>query len=175
MTKHFQYLKYVLKHKYYVFVEGRKLGLGIWQLLIHDWQKFTPTEWSPYVMTFYGGWKYGDRPQWLKDAFNRAWLHHIHHGGQHHWQHWLLMYDDDKEQYERIEMPDRYRREMLADWRGAGRAITGQDNTDKWYLERRERFKNVLHPNTRQWIEEQLGMKEAGRLLLDGKEWNQAS
>jgi hypothetical protein len=51
-------------------------------------------------------------------------------------------------------MPDRYRREMLADWRGAGRAITGQDNTRAWYLKNRENI--WLHPTTRTWVEHQL-------------------
>lgn len=158
MTKHWQYLKYVLRHKFYVWREGRKLGLSWWILLIHDWQKFTPTEWSPYVWSFYGPWKYSERPQWLVDSFNRAWLHHIHYG-PHHWQHWLLVYDDDKEAEEALPIPERYTVEMLADWRAAGLAITGQDNTKEWYLKRRERFQRVIHQDARKWIEKQLGIE----------------
>jgi len=157
MKKHFRYFWYVLRHKWFVLQEGLKLGLPLWVLIIHDWQKFTPTEWRPYVLSFYGPWSYKERPKWLVDNFNQAWLHHIHYG-PHHWQYWLLVYDDDKEDVERIEMSDRYRREMLADWRGAGRAITGKDNTRDWYIQRHDRFKKMLHPNTRQWIELKLGI-----------------
>jgi hypothetical protein len=51
-------------------------------------------------------------------------------------------------------MPMKYAKEMLCDWRGAGRAINGKDETREWYLKNKERI--ILHPNTRKWIEEQL-------------------
>ena len=152
MTKHLKYLWYVLRHKWFVLQEGLKLHTPLYLLIIHDWQKFTPTEWNPYVLTFYGGWKYGARPRWLVSAFDSAWLHHIHLG-PHHWQYWVLQNDDGSTKA--IEMPDKYRREMLADWRGAGRAIFGDDNTREWYLENKNRM--VFHPKTREWIEHQLG------------------
>lgn len=162
MKAHLKYLRYVLKHKWFVLQECLKLGLPLWVGLVHDWQKFTPTEWQPYVLSFYGPWPYKERPAWLVEQFNRAWLHHIH-CGPHHWQHWLLTMDEAKEGDSGmvvLKMPDRYTREMLADWRGAGRAITGQDNTREWYLQRRDRFKRVLHPETRQWIESQLEVSD---------------
>ena len=157
MKNHFKYLWYVLRHKWFVVIEGKKLDIPLWRLIIHDWQKFTPSEWKSYVLTFYGEWKYKERPQWLIDLFNKAWLHHIHHG-PHHWQHWILIYDDDKEEQEILDMPNVYRLEMLADWRAAGIAITGEDNTLEWYNQRRDKFKRMLHPNTRKWIEQQLDM-----------------
>jgi hypothetical protein len=54
-------------------------------------------------------------------------------------------------------MPDKYRREMLADWRGAGRAL-GKPDTQAWYAANRDKMK--LHPETRAWIEQQLGFTE---------------
>lgn len=50
-------------------------------------------------------------------------------------------------------MPLKYAKEMLADWRGAGKA-QGKPDAKAWY----EKNKNnmLLHPETRQWIEEQL-------------------
>ena len=54
-------------------------------------------------------------------------------------------------------MPDKYRREMLADWMGAGRAL-GKPNTLEWYTANQGKI--TLHPETRQWIEEQLGYEE---------------
>ena len=204
MKPHIKYLWYVLRHKWFVFIECLKLGVPIWAAIIHDWQKFTPVEWRPYVLNFFGPWKKDNKPEWLKTAFGRAWLHHIHYG-PHHWEYWLqrtentrwtiqqysmenpcvlaldnhpLLFveldgkDDDIHSgayrilqdvvkrlnncYEPIEMPDRYRREMLADWRGAGRAINGKDDTLDFYMGRRDNIK--LHPKTREWIEHQLGV-----------------
>ena len=60
-----------------------------------------------------------------------------------------------------LPMSDRYRREKLADWRGAGRAL-GRPDTREWYLENRDNIQ--LHPDTRAWIERQLGV-DAGAAL----------
>jgi len=85
----------------------------------------------------------------LKDAFDNAWLHHIHYG-PHHWEYWIL-------RGEPLEMPDRYRREMLADWRGAGLAINGFDDSAEFYKKKRDKI--ILHPSTREWVDEQLVRK----------------
>jgi hypothetical protein len=57
-----------------------------------------------------------------------------------------------------LEMPDCYRREMLADWRGAGLA-QGTPDTLRWYTV--NRHKMMLGPETRAWIEGQLGFVES--------------
>jgi hypothetical protein len=54
------------------------------------------------------------------------------------------------------EMPEEYVKEMLADWRGAGRAIKGYDETKEWYLGRKDTM--LLNVNTRKWIEKELGI-----------------
>ncbi len=92
-----------------------------------------------------------------KEAFDAAWNHH-QKANKHHWQYWCLAMDDDPDLV--LPMPDRYRREMLADWRGAGRAYTGSDNTREWYLERRDKMRAKLHPETRAWIEGELGVED---------------
>lgn len=157
MNKHLKYLRYVLRHKFYVYQEGRKLGLGRIQLLVHDFQKFLPSEWFPYVETFYGHKLDSvlDKEELTahSNSFDRAWLHHQKLGGKHHWQWWVLQEDDGAEKV--LEMPDKYRREMLADWRGAGRAIHGKDETDSWY--RKSRLGRKLHPDTQAWVEQELG------------------
>jgi len=53
-------------------------------------------------------------------------------------------------------MPMRYRKEMLADWRGAGRAITGRDDTREFYLKNKDNI--TLAPETKRWIEAKLGI-----------------
>lgn len=158
MRDHLSYLRYVIKHKWYVFLECCRLGIP-WLGIIHDWSKFRPSEWIPYVHAFYnpdGTFRhvrdetgYYD-PHNISADFDRAWLYHQHRN-RHHWQYWHLVQDEDEEKT--LSIPDRYRREMLADWRGAGRAL-GNPDTRAWY--EKNRHKIQLHPATRQWIEAQL-------------------
>lgn len=140
MKIHLQYLRYILRHKWYVFLECCKAGIP-WRGVTHDLSKFRPSEWIPYARWFYGthGVKFNGGAFWEFDehkecsnAFDRAWLLHQHRN-PHHWQYWILRLDDGGLFY--IEMPEAIRREMVADWRGAGRAITGSDNTTDWFAE----------------------------------------
>lgn len=155
---HLQYARYVIRHKYFVMQEGIKLGVSLYQLIIHDWHKMTPGEWFPYVETFYGEKPSPRRkdggydPNAVSDAFDLAWLRHQKRG-KHHWQYWCLPKDDGTLKV--LAMPDKYRREMLADWRGAGRAISGSDDCLGWYDVNRDKM--CLHSETRAWIERQLG------------------
>jgi hypothetical protein len=157
MSAHLKYFWYVLRHKFFVYVEGRKLGVARLQLLLHDWQKFTPAEWTPYVRTFYGPKESPRRadggydPNAVSDAFDRAWLHHQKVGGKHHWQYWVLPLDDGG--FKALAIPERYLREMLADWRGAGRAL-GKPDTAAWYAVNRHNM--VLHSTAREWVEAHL-------------------
>jgi len=157
MNKHLKYLSYVLRHKYFVFIECCKVGL-FWRGLVHDLSKFRPSEWFSYTEFFYGeyGWKRGSDqrpPQEIDDAFDFAWLFHQHRN-PHHWQFWIRKGDDGTIRV--FPMPDKYRKEMLCDWKGAGKAITGSNDSKNWYLANKDRM--VLHEETRKWIEEQLGI-----------------
>ena len=149
-ARHIAYGKYVFRHKWYVFQECLKLGVPLWIAILHDWDKFLPDEWMPYAQTFYAD--DGSKQYEADGNFTHAWLLHQNRN-KHHWQYWMITWD--KGNTECLPMPDVYRREMLADWRGAGRAITGEDNTIDWYTKNRDQMK--LHSSTRYWIEEQLG------------------
>jgi hypothetical protein len=164
--KHLKYLRYVLRHKWFVFVECLKLGVPLWIAVFHDWDKFLPDEWFPYVGYFHGTYLYknvSDIPGGLKslgiypktkaDAdreFADAWNAHQKRN-KHHWQYWLITWD--RGDTECLPMPDVYAREMLADWRGAGIAL-GKPDTAAWYAQNKDKMK--LHPDTRAWIESQL-------------------
>jgi len=141
MKAHLEYASYVARHKWFVFVAGLKTGAPIWRLLIHDWSKLTLAEWGPYVRSFYG--TEGRTPE-VRAAFNAAWLHHQHRN-PHHWQHWLLREDDGPTVA--LEMPPKLIREMVADWMGAGRAITGKWEVGSWYAANRDKI--VLAEGTR--------------------------
>lgn len=131
MKAHLRYLRYVLSHKWFVLMAGLRIGgIPLWRLLIHDWSKLTPAEWGPYVRYFYG-----TRPtERLADRdggeFDRARLHHQHRN-PHHWQHWVLR--EDSGAVKLLRMPEHFAREMVADWMGAGRAMTGRWEAREWY------------------------------------------
>lgn len=147
-----------------MFLECRKLGIS-WLGIIHDWSKFLPSELIPYARHFYGGGRdeqarkekvegYDKSKDRQDDDFNKAWLYHTHRN-KHHWQYWLLVQDEDENMV--LEMPDKYRKELLADWHGAGKSITGKNNTKEWYSRHKDKYR--FHLNTRKWIE---------GILLDG-------
>lgn len=168
---HLRYLKYVLRHKWFVFLAGLKLEIPLWRLILHDWSKFTPREWFPYVEFFYRhGMTRGQAAALnynfpvsdeVELAFEYAWNHHQNHN-DHHWQHWIRFGDDGT--IVALPMPDVCRREMLADWQGAGRAL-GKPDTKAWYEANRNKM--TLHPQTRAWIELQLGFS-ANEVLVRG-------
>lgn len=81
-------------------------------------------------------------------AFDRAWLHH-QHANPHHWQHWLLRMDSGDELV--LPMPEHFLREMVADWAGAGRALTGGWEVGEWYAKNRDRIR--LSDETRKRVE----------------------
>lgn len=166
MVVHLKYLRSLLRHKWFVFLECCKLGIP-WLGVIHDWSKFLPSEWLGYAKHFYGDYPseydlatggYSGSAKVSKEEIGRqfdvAWLHHQHRN-KHHWQRWLLTLDSARSDGKLIvlPMPDRYRKEMLADWRGAGRAY-GNPDTSGWYQENKDKIS--LHPDTREWLEEAL-------------------
>lgn len=161
MKKYTKYLKYILVHKYYVMVECFKKG-QYWRGITHDISKFRPSEFIPYARFFNGTYQSEkDIPKGLsmsykgiltkesvKKDFDVAWLKHIHRNPHHH-QHWVLREDDGGSKI--LEMPDNYIDEMVCDWRGAGMAQTGTDNTKKWYEKNKDKM--LLDKTTRRKIE----------------------
>jgi hypothetical protein len=111
MKKHFKYLSYVIRHKWFVFLECCKYGIPL-RGILHDMSKFKPCEWFPYVESFYGGphkplaeYSTYEKTNWwgvverecketIDANFSRAWLHH-QHCNPHHWQYWILRNDSD--------------------------------------------------------------------------------
>lgn len=146
-----RYLAYIFLHKLYVYQEGRKLGLGRLRMLLHDWQKLTPAEFAPYCATFYGT---EQERKFFAPLFDKAWLHHQRSGSAHHWQSHLLQRDDGS--LEALDMPLDDRREMVADWRGMGRMFGEDPPAVGWYEKNKDKM--ILHPNTRHWVENKLGV-----------------
>lgn len=160
---HLKYLRYILRHKWFVFQAGLRTGTPLWRLLVHDWSKFLPSEWFPYARYFYGNFPdaketgrmmidFGHNPRDFKDVveaeFGVAWLLHIHRN-PHHWQHWILR--EDSGATIPLRMPEDCVREMVADWAGAGMAIRGEWEVDAWYKRNKDNI--VLHHDSRFFAE----------------------
>ena len=128
MKNDYKYLKYLIKHKYYVAKECFKVGL-YWRGIVHDLSKFTLSEWIAYRNYFYG------TPDEIK--FNEAWLNHIHKNKHHH-QHWVLRNDDGT--VVALDIPNVYVLEMVCDWIGAGLAITGRREVKEWYEKNKDKM-----------------------------------
>lgn len=163
--KYLKYLKYVIKHKWFVLLACFRRGL-FFQGIIHDWSKFLPCEFIPYANFFYGKYPSISSDEFriarslgiflttkeeIKNDFNKAWLHH-QQVNPHHWQYWILKLDSGETLC--LEMPRKYALEMLADWEGAGLAITGKLEYKEWY--EKNKGKMSLHENTRKFVEDNL-------------------
>ena len=155
--KHLQYLSYVLRHKWFVFLESCKLGIP-WQGITHDMSKLLPSEWMPYANFFYG-----NKVQPIRDstgyykptdtgdaAFDFAWLLHQKRN-KHHWQWWCL--PEDEAGLKTLPIPERFLREMLADWQGAGRAQRRPD-TLAWYSKNGHKIQ--MEAKSRAWLESRI-------------------
>jgi len=139
-----QYFKYVLRHRWLVFLAAIELGIS-WRGFIHDLSKYSRAEWRAYVDKFYPKCKFtGMDHLRVEGAFGKAWLHHIHMNA-HHWEHWII---PGKE--ECLEIPEVYCKEMVADWNAMSRA-RGKSDCMGWYESQRDTIK--LHPTSRQLIE----------------------
>lgn len=119
---------------------GYDRGELVYAASVHDMSKRFPQEYNAYDSYFYG-----DRDE---DAFNLAWLHHIHNN-PHHWQYWVLINDDGP--LMALEMPKQYALEMIADWWSFSWRSGNLSEVFDWY----EKHKGVmvLHPNTREFVE----------------------
>ncbi len=141
-TDHLHHLSEFLHHKRWVWVEGRALGVPVWNLVTHDLSKLLPDEWLASVRFARGQRALSPTG---KDASRRA-LERHHRRNRHHPQAWLVA-------GEPAPMSDACRREMLADWRAVGHRQESM-STRAWYVANRHRL--PLHPETRAWVEREL-------------------
>lgn len=150
-----QYAWLTIKHKYFVFVAGRRLGVSTWRLLKHDWTKLMPSELPHYGRQFFGD-------QSDPFGFIRCWTRHQNRH-EHHWEYWI-----PRTGHNRCEPPfppnvpipmlEQAVREMVADWIGASRAYEGKWPTRrvKWVWLRQNFAKINLHRDTKELVDQLL-------------------
>jgi hypothetical protein len=127
--KLFTHLKYILIHKYYVFIQCVKHGQPLLGL-IHDVSKFLPSEFIPYAKYAYtdyfqnlhGSYQAGDSGN---IEFDLGWTLHRRRN-KHHWQFWIISSNP-------IDMEEKYIIEMLCDWMGAIKAQKNNIVVEEWY------------------------------------------
>ncbi len=161
MKKHWLYFKYVVRHKWFVFLAGWQIRPECWyqwplwilRLALHDWDKFTPVEWRGYKRRFDNGNDF----TLMADDPDYHMAYHMHmKRNKHHWEWWVSVRGDGNNRA--LPMDANSRREMLADMYGQGRTV-GKPNIAPWYLGWRENMQ--LHPETSAWLD----MKILGAFL----------
>ena len=121
------------------------------QIDSHDLSKYSAEEYEAYDNYFYG-----KQTEKAKADFNYAWLHHIHNN-PHHWQHWVLINDDDGTYA--LEMPKEYVIEMLSDWWAFSHQSGNLYEIFDWYKEHTKKM--ILHNNTKKLVEDILNKIKA--------------
>ena len=153
MKAHWTYLKYVLRHKWFVLIECWKEGL-IWQGIAHDMSKFSRAEWNAYVDKFFRD-KF---PSSVVDTqFKMAWQHHFMNN-PHHWDYWcheeIVHRPGSIIEIEPVLMGYEEVLEMICDWRAMSRARSSKrvaERTWDWYIGQKANMK--INPINQQQIE----------------------
>lgn len=122
------------------------ISTALYEAELHDASKNSPEEYSAYDDYFYGG----NKTAKVKEAFDYAWLHHIHNN-PHHWQYWVLINDDASEGTRALEMPLEYVYEMIADWWSFSWKKGNLMEIFDWYDDHKNRI--IFHKNTKKVVE----------------------
>lgn len=136
--KYLKYLKYVLEHKWYVFLESCAMGIPI-KGIFHDMSKLTKEEFIPYANYFYG-----DKEDKDEEEFEKAWQIHLKRN-PHHPEHWVGKSES---------MPTPVAKEMVCDLRAMSRKFGG--SAEQYYIN--NYFKWEMTCRTRVKIEQALGL-----------------
>lgn len=160
-----EYSQYILDHRTNVqkaylwlvtheLIEPELMSIVANNIAAHDMSKYQTEEYEAYDDYFYGKDKLGNfntynKKRQIDEAFNYAWLHHIHNN-PHHWQYWVLINDEDGTKA--LEMPKEFIYEMISDWWAFSFKKGNLTEIFEWYKKNKKR--QILHENTRKLVEE---------------------
>ncbi len=144
MKQHWQYFKFLIVHKLYVFAACFNRGI-IWRGIKHDMGKFRPKAFRAYSARFAAGNGYD-----IEDVeYLHVFAEHLRRS-EHHWQHWCYVRNDGTIRY--LPMPEGAREEMLCDLLGSSKHYG--TSISKWYADHYHEFH--LHPETRRYLDTML-------------------
>lgn len=147
--KTIKHLKVVIKHKFFVFFYAIKLGIA-WRGFMHDWKKFSPTEFFRSVRYFQGDKSPTIAERNSLDGYSMISVHHSNRNF-HHWQAWVD-YDPKGFVIHRIEY--KYALEYVADILSATRTYKGKEfsyqATLDYFIPRTKVY--LMHPQTKEFI-----------------------
>jgi hypothetical protein len=159
-----QYFFLTLRHKWWVFYYGLKVGCPIWRLLTHDLSKLSFKEYKYY------------QNQWFGDksdpaGFDRAWLHH-QNSNDHHYEFWIPRTYHDKgtprsHDLDPIPMSKGAVLEMVSDWMGASHTYDRKAvdvNSWPWLDSHWPDMTRRMHPSTIMAVRMVLGRMGRKRL-----------
>ena len=137
----FKHIKLVMKHKLVVFKLCCKVGIP-WRGFMHDWSKFSPTEFLESIK-YYRGCGSPIRLCKAEKGYSKAWLHHKGRN-KHHPDYWIDYSLPDKT----VIMPYKYAAEMICDKIAAGIVYSGKNWTNSTQIDyyMNERKTSLIHP-----------------------------
>ena len=146
--KIWQHFKTVTKHRLLVMDGCFRVGL-VWQGLVHDLSKYSPTEFLSGAR-FYQGTRSPNTAEREAKGFSEAWIHHKGRN-RHHYEYWTDM-NLQTRNYESVPMPRKYLVEMVMDRRAACMTYQGKAYTpgSAFAYFDKSREKDLMHPKTRQ-------------------------
>ena len=151
----FKHIKKVCIHKHWVFYYCCKCGIPI-RGILHDLSKFSPAEFWESVKYYQGDKSPIDACK-EKNGYSNAWLHHKGRN-KHHYEYWQDNFDNGGEA---LEMPFKYKVEMLCDFLGAGRAYFGKKfsyNKEFDWWENKKKNPLAMHEEDKKFIDSYLSI-----------------
>ena len=137
----FKHTKLVIKHKWVVFKLCCKIGIP-WRGFMHDWSKFSPTEFWESIKYYTGNGSPFKLCKFEK-GYSKALLHHKGRN-KHHPEYWIDYSLPDKT----VIMPYKYAAEMICDKMAAGIVYSGKEWTNNTQIDyyMKERETSLIHP-----------------------------
>lgn len=171
----FGHLHTVNKHRFTVMRYAFKLGI-VWQGLVHDLSKYSPTEFFRGVKYFQGTRSPNDYERELQ-GYSVAWIHHKGRN-KHHFEYWNDL-DMKDHVYKSVKMPIKYVKEMFCDRLAASKTYLKKKYTNSSALEYfvSKRAKDLMQPETAKLIYTWLklladkGEKEAFKIIKKQKKY----
>mgnify|MGYP000347432115 CR=1 FL=1 len=150
------HLRTILHHKNLVRHYCFKAGLYK-QGIMHDWSKYSPTEFIQGVKYYQGGKRSPNYGEKMAKGYSSAWLHHKGRN-RHHFEYWIDVSLNKEEGLVGNKMPVNYVAEMLCDRVAACEVYRGKNYTSAAPMEYYEFTKKyiTIHPETRALLEKLL-------------------